>query len=78
MDLSVNLYRKSVTLVVVSSVLCLFSFAQHSPEQPFKGTIGKTLSDSKPDRIKYNPDAPKNAPNVIYHLSAILRRYHHR
>lgn len=59
---------KSFILSLLSSAFSVFSFAQYSPQQDFKGTIGKTLSESKPEKIKYNPEAPKNAPNVIYIL----------
>jgi len=41
--------------------------AQYYPVQPCKGTIGKTLSDTKqawPDRIK----APQGAPNIVWIL----------
>jgi hypothetical protein len=43
------------------------AYSQHDPKQPFQGTIGKTLDDSRqwwPDKIK----APEGAPNVVWIL----------
>ncbi len=58
---------KKLTLLLFGLVLFNYVFAQHDPQQPFKGVVGKTLADTKqswPEKIK----APKGAPNVIWIL----------
>ena len=42
--------------------------AQHSPQQEFKGKMGKTLAESVPYKIEYNPKAAAGAPNIIWIL----------
>ena len=45
----------------------LTMFAQEAlprPEPPFKGIIGQTYKDSKPDKIPITK-APEGAPNVL-------------
>lgn len=42
--------------------------AQYSPSRPFSGSIGTTLSESKPAKTQYNPQAPAGAPNIVYIL----------
>src|SRR3954466_4531323 len=53
-------------------LLILFStqpvFAQHSPSQEFKGKMGKTLAESVPYKIDYNPKATAGAPNIVWIL----------
>jgi len=52
-------------LLITALLVAQFGFAQE--QQEFKGTIGKTLADSKeywPDPVK----APKGAPNVVWIL----------
>jgi len=45
-----------------------FSYSQTSPQQPFKGKIGKTLAESSPYKIEYNKKAAPGAPNVVWIL----------
>ena len=40
--------------------------AQHSPNPPFHGKIGKTVADTKTDYPQHNPVARAGAPNVIW------------
>ncbi len=42
--------------------------AQYDPVQPWKGTQGKTLQDSKDYKAEPLVKAPKNAPNVVWIL----------
>lgn len=42
--------------------------AQQSPQQPWKGKLGKTLQESTPYTIEYNKKAPKGTPNVVWIL----------
>lgn len=65
-------FRKQQTLLPVFLLLILFSankvHAQHSPSQEFKGKMGKTLAESTPYKIQYNPKASPDAPNVVWIL----------
>ncbi|WP_207534134.1 arylsulfatase [Desertivirga arenae] len=45
-----------------------FAYSQNSPQQPFKGKIGKTLSESAPYKTEYNKKAAPGAPNVVWIL----------
>lgn len=42
--------------------------AQHSPNAPFNGKIGKTVEDTKTDYPAHNPVARVGAPNVVWIL----------
>ena len=42
--------------------------AQHSPNAPFRGKIGKTVEDTKTDYPAHNPVARLGAPNVVWIL----------
>ncbi|GAA4800702.1 arylsulfatase [Olivibacter ginsenosidimutans] len=44
------------------------TYAQHSPQQPFKGHIGKTLEESVPYKITYNKKAAPGSPNIVWIL----------
>ncbi len=41
------------------------SAAQYSPQQQWKGKIGKTIDESAPYKVEYAKKAPKGAPNVV-------------
>jgi arylsulfatase A-like enzyme len=54
-------------LLITALLLAQIGFAQNQPNADFKGTVGKTLADSKeywPEPVK----APAGAPNVIWIL----------
>ncbi|MCR6640950.1 MAG: arylsulfatase [Sporocytophaga sp.] len=51
--------------LVLGAGLALPAFSQN---KPFEGSIGKTFSDSKPDKVTYLKKAPSGAPNVIWIL----------
>ena len=42
------------------------TMAQHSPTPVFEGTIGKTIEDTQEYLPGYNPQAPKEAPNIVW------------
>lgn len=56
------------THLVALLALTTVSYAQHSPQQPWKGKAATTLKESTPYRITYNPQAPEDAPNVLWIL----------
>lgn len=54
-------------LLITALLLAQLGFAQNQPNADFKGTVGKTLAESKeywPDPVK----APAGAPNVVWIL----------
>jgi arylsulfatase A-like enzyme len=57
---------KTISLLLSSSILASNVAAQHSPLPPYKGKIGKTLSQTTAGNLPYNPVAPPNAPNIVY------------
>lgn len=63
---------KTATLVSMGALLlastALAQDVLPQPEQPFKGTIGRTAKDSTPDFPK-GVEAPQGAPNVLLILT---------
>ena len=67
-------FKKNITvkspqkgLLITALLLAQLGFAQNQPNADFKGTVGKTLAESKeywPDPVK----APAGAPNVVWIL----------
>ena len=54
-------------VLAVVTVMAAAGFAQEvlpRPDQPFKGKIGRTVKESKPDFPK-EVQAPKGAPNIL-------------
>jgi arylsulfatase A-like enzyme len=63
--------RSEVLLGVIAALFAQSATAQDvlpRPEQPFKGTIGRTAKDSVPDFPK-EIEPPKNAPNILLILT---------
>jgi arylsulfatase len=58
--------NKRIVLLILIIVVAGQSNAQHSPLPAYKGTIGKTLSETTAGNRPYNPIAPANAPNIVY------------
>ncbi|WP_051313099.1 arylsulfatase [Sporocytophaga myxococcoides] len=56
---------KLASMLVLGAGIALPAFSQN---KTFEGTIGKTLSESKPDKVTYLKKAPVEAPNVIWIL----------
>lgn len=60
---------KLTTFLAVGGVLMSVSiFAQHDPTLPFQGKLGKTFQETKEVWTEHAPQAPKNAPNVVWIL----------
>ncbi len=63
-----TLYKKPfLVLSVVAVIASSYSYAQYDPKPVFKGSVGKTVANTKlwnADRIK----APQDAPNVVWIL----------
>jgi arylsulfatase len=63
---SVKTFRFILVIVWLSFVDD--TFAQHSPVQPFKGSIGTTLKESTPGSTEFNKRAPAGSPNIVWVL----------
>ncbi len=65
-----TLYKHTRWAPAVIAIVCSYStsIAQYSPQQPFTGTIGKTLSESTPGHTIFNKQAAPGAPNVVWIL----------
>jgi hypothetical protein len=71
MKLKLVIYYVGIALTTINAVRAqsVSSFPAEStvlppPEPPFKGVIGETYKDSKPDKIPI-VKAPEGAPNVL-------------
>ncbi|MFT3855915.1 MAG: arylsulfatase [Ilumatobacteraceae bacterium] len=60
--------KKLIPLLAFGLSLHGATQAQYSPQQPFKGTIGKDLHSSTQGKTIYNKPAAPGAPNVIWIL----------
>jgi arylsulfatase len=58
--------NRIVSLFILAVAITNRTVAQHSSLPPYKGKIGKTLSETTPGNQPYNPVAPANAPNIVY------------
>jgi arylsulfatase A-like enzyme len=62
-------YIKSLaSTILLGSGSGFVANAQHSPQQPFQGKIGKTYEESVPAKIEYNKKAAPGSPNVVWIL----------
>lgn len=68
MQQSISKYSIALFFILLIMPAANSIYAQHSPQQEFKGTMGKTLGESTPYKINYNPTAQAGAPNVIWIL----------
>ena len=60
--------KKVYTSLIIIIAVIQAGYAQYSPQQPFKGVMGKTLEESVPYKIEYNKKAAPGAPNVVWIL----------
>ena len=60
--------QKTYAPLIIMIAAIQVGHTQHSPQQPFKGVIGKTLEASVPYKIEYNKQASPDAPNVVWIL----------
>ena len=56
-------YKTFFTIALLSGAS---AYAQYSPEKPYAGKVGATLSQSTVAATPFNPAAPKGAPNIVY------------
>ncbi|TWF37315.1 arylsulfatase [Chitinophaga polysaccharea] len=56
-------YKTFFTIALLSGAS---AYAQYSPEKPYAGKVGATLSQSTVAASPFNPAAPKGAPNIVY------------
>ncbi|MDR2680121.1 MAG: sulfatase-like hydrolase/transferase [Tannerella sp.] len=62
------LTSKSIGILSSALLVSGTSVAQYSPQQSFTGKTGKTLEESIPAKIEYNPKAVAGSPNVVWIL----------
>ena len=60
--------RKSLLAAALLLASVTQLWAQHDPQQPWKGIQGKTIKDSKDYKADPFVKTPQNAPNVVWIL----------
>lgn len=60
--------KRKLGYSIVPLIFTLIGYAQHSPQQSWKGTAETTLKESTPYHINYNRKAQAGAPNVVWIL----------
>lgn len=59
---------KKFTLPTLLFLWGSYALAQHSPLPIFKGKVGKTIRESEPGKLQFNPVASKENPNIVWIL----------